>query len=181
MLLLVGAVGGEGVHRAVGQAGVHAPGPVGLANHLADGKAQGLRQALAAVVDVVGQARPAAFDELLVGFLEAGRGLHAGLAPGAALGITHTVQRSDHLLAELGALFENGADHVRGGVLAARQALIVRFVAEQFVTDETNITQGGLVIRHSGKPLRWVPSSADRSAGRLLHLVGDCRSNQTGV
>ncbi|MCY1215033.1 hypothetical protein D9M72_268680 [compost metagenome] len=180
VLLLVGAMGGQGVHRAMGQAGVHAPGPVGLADHLADGKTQGFRQALAAVLDVVGQARPAAFDELLVGFLEAGRSLDAGLAPGAALGVTHAVQRSDHLLAELGAFLKDGVDHVRGGVLAARQALIVRFVAEQLVTNEADITQGGLVIRHSGKPLRWVPSSADR--GRSLgHPVGDCRNNQTGV
>jgi hypothetical protein len=29
---------------------------------------------------------------------------------------------------------------------ASRQALIVRFIAEQFVTNEANITQGGLVV-----------------------------------
>src|SRR5690606_39817349 len=111
----------------------------------------------AAVRAVVGDARPAAFDEPLVGFLEAGGGLHTGLGPGAALEVTGAVQRSDDLLADLGALFQNGVDHVRGGVLAAREALIVRFVAEQFVANEADITQGGLVLRHSGKPLRWIP------------------------
>src|SRR5690606_18999079 len=91
MLLLVGTVLGDGVHGAVRQARVHAPGPVGFANHFADGQTQGFRQALAAVLNVMGQARPAAFDELLVGFLEAGRGLHAFRSPGAALDVTHTI------------------------------------------------------------------------------------------
>ena len=54
-LLLGGAVGMQGVHGAVGQARVHAPGPVGLADHLADGQAEGFRQTLAAVLDVMGR------------------------------------------------------------------------------------------------------------------------------
>ncbi|MNI49077.1 hypothetical protein D3C73_1036740 [compost metagenome] len=144
---------GDGVHRTVRQAWVHAPRPVGLANHFADGQTQGFRQALAAVLDVVGQAWPAAFNELLVGFFEAGRSLNAGLTPGAAFEIAHAVQRSQYLLTKLGAFFENGGNHVRSCVCASRKALIVRFVAEQFVTNEANITQGGLVVRHSDKPL----------------------------
>ncbi|MCY1356690.1 hypothetical protein D9M69_431500 [compost metagenome] len=156
VLLLGSAVGAQGVHRAVGQARVHAPGPVGLADHLADRHAEGFRQALAAVLDVMGQARPAAFDELLVGFLEAGRGLHAFRSPGAAFLVADAIQRADHLFAELGAFFEDGVDHVRSGVLGARQALVVRFVAEQLVTNETDVTQRGLVFGHSGKPLRRV-------------------------
>ncbi|MNP30255.1 hypothetical protein D3C76_1233200 [compost metagenome] len=137
----------------MGQARVHAPRPVGFADHFADRQTQGLRQALAAVLHVVGQAWPAAFDELLVGLFEASRGLNAGLAPGAAFGVTHAVQRSQHLLTKLGAFFKNGANHVWSCVCTSRKALIVRFVAEQFVTNEANITQGGLVVRHSDKPL----------------------------
>ena len=120
-----------------------------------------------AMLDVMGQARPAAFNELLIGLFEASRGFHTGFAPGAALGVTHTVQRSQNLLAELGAFFEDGVDHVWSGVLAARQALVVRFITQQFVANETNVTQGGLVVRHNGKPLRWIPSSwGDRLGGR---------------
>src|SRR5690606_2250384 len=89
VLLLVGAVGFDGVHRAVGQTRVHAPGPVGLADHFAERQPQRFRQTLTAVVDMVSQARPAAFDELLIGLFETGRSLHAGFAPGAALGVTH--------------------------------------------------------------------------------------------
>src|SRR3990167_6403736 len=98
------------------------------------------------MVNVVGQARPATFNVLLIGFFEAGRGFHAFRGPGATFGVTYTVQRRQHLLTELGAFFKDGADHVRSSVLAARQALIMRFVAEQFVAYETDITQEGLVI-----------------------------------
>ena len=143
-LLLGGAVGMQGVHGAVGQARVHAPGPVGLADHLADGQPEGFRQTLAAVLDVMGQARPAAFDELLVGLLEAGRGLHAVGAPGAAFQVANAVQRSDHLFAELRTFLEDGVDHVGSRVFGARQALVVRFVAQQLVANETDITQGAL-------------------------------------
>ena len=96
------------------------------------------------MLDVMRQARPATFDELLVGFLETGRRLNARLAPGAAFLIPDTVQRRQHLLTELRAFFEDRVDHVGRCVLATRQALIVRLVAEQLVADETNITQGAL-------------------------------------
>ncbi len=152
-LLLRGAVLGDGVHRTVRQAWVHAPRPVGFADHFAHCQAQRLRQTLAAVLNVVGQAWPAAFDELLVRLFEASRGFHAGLAPGATFDVAHAVQRRQYLLTKLGAFLEDGVNHVRRCVCARWQALIVRFVAEQFVTNEANITQGGLVVRHSDKPL----------------------------
>ncbi len=77
VLLFRGAVLGDGVHRTVGQARVHAPRPVGFTDHFADSQAQGFRQALATVLNVVSQAWPAAFDELLVGFFKTSRGLNA--------------------------------------------------------------------------------------------------------
>ena len=131
------------------QAGVHAPGPVGLTDHFADRQTEGLGQTLTAVVDVMGQARPAACHVLLVSFLETGRRLHARLAPSAAFDVADAIQRSEYLLTELRALVENRVDHVRGGVFTSRKALIVRFVAEQLVTYETDIAQGGLVVGHS--------------------------------
>ena len=106
---------------------------------------------------VVSQTWPAAFNILLIGFFEAGRGFNTGLAPGAAFNVTHAVQRCQHLLTELGAFFKNGVNRIWSSVLASRQALIMRFVTEQFVTNEANITQGGLVIRHSDKPLLMKP------------------------
>ena len=108
---------------------------------------------VATVVNVMSQARPATFNVLLVGFFKASRGLNAGLAPGATFDVAHAVQRRQYLLTKLGAFFENGVNHVRRCFGASWKALIVRFVAEQFVTNEANITQGGLVVRHSDKPL----------------------------
>ncbi|MNF84017.1 hypothetical protein D3C84_663600 [compost metagenome] len=156
-MLLGCAVLGDGVHRAMRQARVHAPRPVRLPDHFADRQAQRLGQTLTAVLDVMGQARPAAFDELVIGFLETGRGLHARLAPGAAFQVTDTVQRGQHLFTKLGAFLEDGIHHVWSGVLASRQALIMRFVTQQLVTNEANITQGGFVIRHSDEPLLMNP------------------------
>ena len=150
VFLIIGAMFGNGVHRTMRQAWVHAPRPVGRTHHFAQHQTQRLRQALAAMVSVVRQARPATFNVLLVGFFETSRGFHAFRGPGATFGVTYTIQWRKHLLTELGAFFKDGVDHVRSSVLAARQALIMRFVAEQFVAYETDITQGGLVIRHSG-------------------------------
>ncbi len=105
------------------------------------------------MLDVMRQARPAAFDELLVGFFETGRGFNTRFAPGAAFLVTHTVQRGQHLLTELRTFLKDRVHHVRRGVLAARQALIVRLIAKQFVANEADITQGGFVIRHCDEPL----------------------------
>ncbi|KPX00242.1 Uncharacterized protein ALO79_00245 [Pseudomonas syringae pv. castaneae] len=168
VLLLGGAVLGDGVHRTMRQARVHAPRPVRFADHLAHRQTQRLGQALAAMRNVMRQTRPAALDKLLVSLLETGRCLHARLAPGAALGIAHPVQRCQNLLAELGTLFENGVDHVRGGVMTGWQTLIVRFITEQLITDETNITQGGLVVRHSDKPLLMNPGTNDRAVAESI-------------
>ncbi|MNP63075.1 hypothetical protein D3C76_1584270 [compost metagenome] len=99
------------------------------------------------------QARPATLDKLLVSRLEAGRRLHARLAPGAAFLVANAVQRGQYLLTEFRAFFKDRVDHVGRGVLATRQALIMRFVAEQLVANETDITQGGFVVRHCGEPL----------------------------
>ncbi|MNC24861.1 hypothetical protein D3C75_729310 [compost metagenome] len=153
-LLLGGAVGRQGVHRAVRQPRVHAPGPVGLANQLADHQTQRLRQTLAAVLRLVGQARHAQLDVLAVGLLEAARRLHPRGRPGATLDIADPVQRRQHLLAELRGLLEDRVHHIGGGVLAAGQALIVLRVAEQLVANESQVAQGGFVLGHGRRPLK---------------------------
>ncbi|MCV5648230.1 hypothetical protein OFN55_36460, partial [Escherichia coli] len=48
------------------------------------------------------------------------------------------------------------------------QTLIVRFITEQLITDETNITQGGLVVRHSDKPLLMNPGTNDRAVAESI-------------
>ena len=97
---------------------------------------------------IVCQAGPAAFDKLFVGFFETGRGGHAIGRPGTAFGIADTVKRCDDVFAELGALFQNGVNHVRGCLFATGQALVVLGIAKQFVTDKTDIAQGGFIFWH---------------------------------
>src|SRR5690606_6143464 len=144
----------------VRQPRVHAPGPVGLADHLRQREAQRLGQALAAVLRRGRQRRPAAFHELLVGFLEAlGRGDHAAFAPAAAFLVADPVQRRQHLLAELGAFLEDGLHHVGRGVFEA-QFLVVLLVAEELVADELDVAQRSLVFGHGINLRKW--SVADR-------------------
>ncbi|MDT4862567.1 hypothetical protein FQZ97_972290 [compost metagenome] len=135
----------------MGQARVHGPGLVGRGDHLADDQPEGKGQPLATVGRVGGQAVPAALDVLGEGFLEAlGRGHHA-VAPLALLFVAGAVDRRQHLLAELGALLENGGDHVRGGV-AGTQGRVAGRVVEDFVEQETDVAQGGLVVGHGRSP-----------------------------
>jgi hypothetical protein len=99
---------------AVRQAGVHGPGLVGRVEHLVEALVHHHGQALAAVLGVAAQRRPAALDVLGVGLLEAlGRGhLVGGLVERAALGVAADVEREDHLGGELAALFEHRVDGV---------------------------------------------------------------------
>src|SRR5690606_17427310 len=126
----------------------HAPGPVRLANHFTDCQTEGIRQALAAVFGIQRQARPAAFNELLIGFLEAGRRFHAFRRPGAPFGIANPVQRGNDLLTEFGTFLEDGINHVGGSVFASRQAAVMFFISQYFVAHETDVAQGSLVFWH---------------------------------
>ncbi|MNF92668.1 hypothetical protein D3C84_753180 [compost metagenome] len=153
LFLLFAAVGVDRRHGAVGQAGVHGPGLVRRGDHLADDQAEGERQPLATVGRVGGQAVPATLDVLGEGFLEApGRGHHA-IAPLALLFVAGAVDRRQHLLAELGAFLEDGGDHVRGGVAGA-QGRVAGRVVEDFIGEEADVAQGGLVVGHGRFSLR---------------------------
>src|SRR5690606_15627399 len=117
-LLLLAAVGEDRALRAVRQSRVHPPGPVRLADHLADRGAERFGQPLAAVLGGRGEARPAGLDVLAVRFLEPGRRRdHAALVPGAALAVADAVERREHLFGELRRLLENAALEIRRQLL----------------------------------------------------------------
>jgi hypothetical protein len=105
-------------------------------------------QALATVFGGVRQALPATGHVLGVGFLEAlGRGYHA-VVEVAALEVTGVVDGREDLFAEGGASFQDGLDHVGGGVAAVGQLGVVAGVVEDFVQQELDVTQRGFVLRH---------------------------------
>ncbi|MNV33719.1 hypothetical protein D3C71_1250980 [compost metagenome] len=149
-LLLFGAVGVQGFVRAVRQAGVHGPGLVGRVHHLVQALVQHEGQALAAVGRVARQCRPAAFDVLGVGILEARGGLHfvGGLVEHAAFGVAADVQREGHFGSELAGFFEHRIDGVHIHLGVGRHGL--EFIAdlEHFVHDELHVAQGRRVHRH---------------------------------
>ncbi len=151
LLLLVGAVGFDGRHRAVGQARVHAPGPVGGAGHFGDGDAGGARQALAAEFRVAAHGRPTAFHVLGVGFLEAFRGGHHAVLETAAFLVTGTVQGRQLVFGELGALFQEGVEQFAVHFFQT-QFGVVAVQVENFVQHKAHVAQGSLVIRHVGSP-----------------------------
>ncbi len=153
-LLLLGAMMTQRVGSTVRQAGVHAPRQVGGADHLGKHHGQRVRQPLAAMGGVCRQARPAAFDVLPVGLLEALRRLDLAALEQAALLVAALVQRQQHLAGEAGALFENGGHHVRRRVFTTRQAGIVSGIVQHFVHHETKVAQGGLIIGHFYSPER---------------------------
>src|SRR5690606_29345613 len=88
--------------------------------------------------------------ELLVGGLEAFRRLHrlAHRVVLAALLVAGAIDRSQHVLGELGRLLENGATQIGTELTLRRQRLQGAVGIENLVENEPHVTQGGMVLRH---------------------------------
>ena len=151
IFLLVGTVLFNGRHRTVGQARVHAPGPVGGTGHFRDSDASGAGQALTAEFRVAAHGRPAAFHILGVGFLETfRRGYHTVVETTAFL-ITGTVQGSQLVFGELGAFFQEGIQQFAVDLFQT-QPLVMAVHVQDFIQYKAHIAQGSLVIRHLKSP-----------------------------
>jgi hypothetical protein len=149
-LLFVGAVFLQALVGAVRQARVHGPGLVGRVQHLVEGVVQSHRQALAAVFRIAGQRRPAAFDVLLIRFLEAlrrGHGLGGGVEV-AAFAVAGVVQREQHFLRELRAFFQHLVDDVGVDFLVGRQVLEFFGDVEELMQHELHIPDWRDVLTH---------------------------------
>jgi hypothetical protein len=165
LLLILGAVGMQCLIGAVRQAGVHGPGLVGRVHHLVEALVHQHRQALAAEIRVDGERRPAAFDVLGIGFLEALGRLHLVRGPvqRAAFGVAWEVQRREHFGGELAAFFQHGVDGVGVDVCMARQELQLIDGAEYFVQQELHVAKRRVVLRHGTAPV--VEKRERRSGG----------------
>ncbi len=112
-LLFLGAVRVDGLHRAVGEAGVHRPRPVGRAVHLADGHADRHRQVLAAIAAGLVERRPAGLDVLLIGLFEPRRRPDFAAIEHLTSGlVADGVQRRHDFFGELTGLLENGVNQL---------------------------------------------------------------------
>ncbi|MCY1229122.1 hypothetical protein D9M72_414780 [compost metagenome] len=166
--------------RAVRQARVHGPGLAGRVQHLIDHIVDHDRQALAAEFGIARQRRPAGFDVLLVGFLEAGGGLdHAVADVGAALAVAHLVEREHDVRAELAGFLDDLVDGVRVDVRVRRHRLEFGFGAEQFMEHELHVAQRCGVLAH----LRLLGVVRCRHAARPACAIrsdrGDLRYGKT--
>ena len=154
-----------------GEARIHAEGHVGRGQHLLKRGGHDGGQALTAIFGIAHQIRPARLDHLLIGRLEARRGLHRVIRrPRAAFLVADAVQRGQHLLAELGALLEDLIDRINVGVLKAWQ-VGVGLKVQDVAQDEGVVTDGGAVghglslsrgwgggglVKRKRAPERWV-------------------------
>ena len=106
------------------------------------------RQALPAVFGGRREADPAALTERVIGLLEfLGRRYPPVLVTHAALEIAGAVERLEDFLGELGALRENGLDHIERGVREPRQ-IAVAFIAEDIAQKEKRLVDRSFIAWH---------------------------------
>jgi hypothetical protein len=160
------------------QARIHAPGLVGGIDHLHEDVVDQLGQALAAVIGVRRQCRPARLDVLLVGFLEALRGGHHAVALiGAALFVAALIDREDHLAAEFSGFLQH---LIHGGGIdlgMRRHGLEFLLHVEQLVQDKLHIAQRRRVLAH--ETLQGKGVGGDQGASILLSGILE-HPNQLG-
>ena len=137
--------------------------------HLLDRGGENLRQALAAVVGVLGEAVPAVVAELPVGFLEAGgRGHRAVVVPARTFLVAGLVDRVKHVGRELARFFEDRRDDVGRRLLESRQPAD-GLDAGELVEDEPHVRQGCVIGAH-----RWTSSNRK---GRRSSVAPAARAN----
>ena len=114
---LITAMGVQGQAGTGRQHGSETKGHVGTLHHFLELGHQGLGHAHAAKVRVTTEAVPAAFNDGLVGFLEAVRRGHLTVVPFAALFITFAIQGRKYTTADLAGFFKNRVGRFRVHIL----------------------------------------------------------------
>ncbi len=164
--LLLGRAGDQqGLDRAVGQQRAQREAQVGAVEHLDAGRADRLRQALAAKVTRMLQALPAALAELPERLLEARCGRHLTRLPGRRMAVALDVERSHHRLVEARALLQHGRRGVEAGILESGQRGD-RLQVGKLAHAEEHVGDGG-AVGHGGSFL-VAATSAGRSGVRTF-------------
>ncbi len=147
-LLLRGTVHQKGRGRAHGETAIHRERHVGGDLEFIDGLGERHRQALPAIFGRRGEAKPAAFGDLLERLLESLRGGDAAVAVVlAAFEIACAIERLQHLFGELGRLAQDRLAHIRGGV-GETGKIVVTVDLEDVVEQEVDVLDRGFVDRH---------------------------------
>src|SRR5690606_30247169 len=154
-----------------------APGQVGGVDHLLHRQPERVGHAHAAVLGRRGEAAPAAFGELRVRLLEAGRG---GDAPGVgviahAVAVADLVERRQHAFAKARAFLEDRVDRLAAGILVAE--LAERGLHPQHVVQgEADLVQRCGITAHradtcGGRTQRNTPGRPGTGLRRLSRLT----------
>ena len=138
----------------MGQARVHAPGPVGRTGHFRYRDTGRTRQALAPELRITTHGWPTTFHVFDVGFFKAFRRGHHTVFETTAFLITGTVQGSQFVFRELGAFFQKSIQQFAIDIVQT-QAGVVAIQIQHFIEYKAHIAQGSLVIRHLKSPLNY--------------------------
>ena len=147
LLQLVGTVRGEGQAGALGQPGVHLPGHVAGAEHLAESEREAAGQALPAPLRIGGHGDPAVLAIAVVGLLEPRWRIDLALLEAQAVLVADAVGRRQHGLGEPGPLLQDALEQVAAQVVASESAVMIDEV-EDVVNDETDVTERCAVAIH---------------------------------
>ncbi len=153
-LLVVGAVFLQALVGAVRQARVHGPGLVRRVQHFIERIVQHDGQALAAVLRIASQGRPAAFDVLFIRFFKAFRRGHVfrdGIVV-AAFAVAGVIQGEQHFGSELAALFQYLVDDIGVDVGVRRHLLQFFFHLQELMQNELHIPDWRDVLTHNFSP-----------------------------
>jgi hypothetical protein len=158
----------QGRHRALSQARIHRERHVGGEHELIDRLRQRHWQTLTAKFGRPRKTQPAALAQLLECIFEAGRrGDPAVIVARAPFKVADTVQRLQHLLAELGGLIENRRTNVSGRITETRK-VVVSVDLENVVQQEVYVFHGGFIGRHdilsAGQKRHFLRKSAEKAS-----------------
>ena len=121
---------------------------VGRADQFLEHELEYVRQALAAVLGVAGEAGPAGCGKGLVCLLEASRRAHDAVLKSATLGIARGIQRQEFVLAEAGRLVEHRVHHVARCLLVARESCDRALVIQEVVENKPDVVEWRFVLDH---------------------------------
>ncbi len=150
LLLLLAAVGVDDLVGAQGQARIGGEAGVGGVLHFGDSQTDEGREALATVVGVGDQSRPAGLAELLIGLPESFRHGDAvvSVIVLAADAVADFVEWLQNLLSDPGRLVQDGLDQIRADLCHGRE-VGQGFQVEKLVVEESEIVEGSAVLGHA--------------------------------